>query len=48
MFRLKTLFNRRLKSHRFNTQTTEAYARLVALNTMTRLGMPDTVSVMAD
>jgi hypothetical protein len=45
MFRLKTLLGRHLKNHRFDTQTTEAYARLAALNTMTRLGMPDTVAV---
>lgn len=47
MFRLKTLFGRRLKNHRFDTQTTEAYARLAALNIITRLGMPDTIAVGA-
>lgn len=45
MFRLKTLLGRHLKNHRFDTHTTEAYARLAALNTMTRLGMPETVTV---
>lgn len=45
MFRLKTLFGGHLKNHRFDTHTTEAYARLAALNTMTRLGMPETVTV---
>lgn len=44
MFRLKTLFGGHLKNHRFDTQTTEAYARLAAMNTMTRLGMPETVA----
>lgn len=43
MFRLKTLFGGHLKNHRFETQATEAYARLAAMNTMTRLGMPETV-----
>jgi hypothetical protein len=45
MFRLKTLFGGHLKNHRFETQTTEAYARLAAMNIMTRLGMPETVVV---
>ena len=45
MFRFKNLFGGRLKNHRFDTQTTEAYARLAALNTMTRLGMPETIKV---
>jgi hypothetical protein len=45
MFRLKTLFGGHLKNHRFDTQTTEAYARLAAINIMTRLGMPETVVV---
>ena len=43
MFRLKTLFGERLSNRRFETQTTQAYARLAAMNSMTRLGMPDTV-----
>ena len=45
MFRLKTLFGSGLHNHRFDTQTTQAYARLAALNTMTRLGMPETIRV---
>ncbi|MEH6873218.1 MAG: transposase [Candidatus Competibacter sp.] len=43
MFRLKTRFGDPLRNRRFDTQTTQAYARLAALNTMTQLGMPDTV-----
>ena len=43
MFRLKTRFGERLSNRRFETQTTQAYARLAAMNSMTRLGMPDTV-----
>ncbi|MGB4948992.1 MAG: IS5 family transposase [Candidatus Competibacter denitrificans] len=46
MFRLKTLFSGHLKNHRFETQTTQAYARLAAMNLMTRLGMPETVAVL--
>lgn len=45
MFRLKQLFGGHLKNHRFDLQTTEAYARLAALKIMTRLGMPETVPV---
>ncbi len=45
MFRLKQLFGGHLKNHRFDPQTTEAYARLAALNILTRLGMPETVPV---
>ena len=43
MSRLKTRFGERLSNRRFDTQTTQAYARLAAMNIMTRLGMPDTV-----
>ena len=43
MSRLKTRFGERLSHRRFDTQTTQAYARLAAMNIMTRLGMPDTV-----
>ena len=43
MFRLKTLFGDPLRNRRFDTQTTQAHARLAAMNTMTQLGMPDTV-----
>jgi hypothetical protein len=45
MSRLKILFGERLRHHRFETQTTEAYARLAAMNSMTRLGMPETVAI---
>ena len=45
MFRFKTLFGERLSNRRFDTQTTQAYARLAAMNIMTQLGMPDTVAV---
>lgn len=41
MFRIKTLFGDKLNNHRFDTQATEAYARIVAMNLMTRLGMPE-------
>ncbi len=45
MFRFKTLFGERLSNRRFDTQTTQAYVRLAAMNIMTQLGMPDTVAV---
>jgi hypothetical protein len=45
MFRLKRLFGGYLENLRFDPQTTEAYARFAALNIMTRLSMPETVSV---
>lgn len=47
MFRLKNRFGGRLKNHRFDTQMTEAYARLAALHIITRLGMPDSIAVGA-
>ncbi|HPE73818.1 MAG TPA: IS5 family transposase [Candidatus Competibacter sp.] len=47
MFRIKTLFGPKLKNRRFDTQTTEAYARVAAMNIMTRLGMPDSYEVAA-
>ena len=37
--------NERLRNPRFDTQTTEVYARLAAMNNMTRLGMPETVAI---
>ncbi|HYE73879.1 MAG TPA: IS5 family transposase [Blastocatellia bacterium] len=40
-FRLKTIFSDRLRSHRTDTQTTEAMVRCLALNRMTSLGMPE-------
>lgn len=45
MSRLKILFGERLRHHHFETQTTEAYARLAAMNSMTQLGMPETVAI---
>jgi hypothetical protein len=41
MYRLKTLFGAGLKARRFGSQVAEVYARLAAMNTMTRLGMPE-------
>ncbi len=46
-FRLKTLFSDRLKNRSFEAQCTEAYCRIVALNRMTALGMPESVPVVA-
>jgi len=46
-FRLKTLFGDRLRNRRFDAQCTEAYCRIVALNRMTGLGMPESVPVAA-
>jgi len=46
-FRLKTLFGDRLKNRRFDAQCTEAYCRIVALNRMTELGMPQSVPMVA-
>lgn len=47
MFRLKTLFEDRLWARGFDSQVAEAYIRCAALNTMTRLGMPDSYRVSA-
>jgi hypothetical protein len=44
-FRFKTLFSEKLKNRRFDTQTTETYVRLAAMNIMTRLGMPESYPV---
>jgi hypothetical protein len=41
MYRLKTLFGAGLKARRFDSQVAEVYARIAAMNTMTRLGMPE-------
>ncbi len=46
MFRIKTLFGDKLNNHRFDTQATEAYARIAAMNIMTRLGMPESYPVL--
>lgn len=47
MFRLKTLFGGQLQARDFDAQVAEAYIRCAALNTMTRLGMPDSYRVGA-
>jgi hypothetical protein len=47
MFRLKTLFGAQLQARGFDAQVAEAYIRCAALNTMTRLGMPDSYRVGA-
>lgn len=47
MFRLKTLFGGQLRARNFDAQVAEAYLRCAALNTMTRLGMPDSYRVGA-
>ena len=44
-FRLKTLFSDRLRSRRTDTQTTEAMTRCMAMNRMTKLGMPESYGV---
>lgn len=43
MYRLKTLFGAGLKARRFGSQVAEVYARVAAMNTMTRLGMPESL-----
>jgi hypothetical protein len=47
MFQLKTLFGGQLQASTLVTQVAETYIRCVALNTMTRLGMPDSYRVSA-
>lgn len=47
IFRLKTLFGGQLQARRFDAQVAETYIRCAALNTMTRLGMPDSYRVSA-
>jgi DDE family transposase len=44
-FRLKTIFSDRLRSHRTDTQATEAIVRCLALNRMSKLGMPQSYAV---
>jgi hypothetical protein len=44
-FRLKTIFGDRLRSRRADTQAAEATIRCMALNRMSRLGMPQSHSV---
>lgn len=45
IFRLKTIFGDRLTSRQLKRQRTEAAIRCLALNRMTRLGMPDSYLV---
>jgi len=47
MFRLKTLFGDQRQARGVDAQVAEVYIRCAALNTMTRLGMPDTYRVGA-
>jgi len=42
MFRFKTIFNNKLKSRGLRNQKAEVYAKSLALNLMTKLGMPQT------
>jgi hypothetical protein len=44
-FRLKTIFSDRLRSHRTDTQSTEAMMRCLAMNRMTKLGMPESYPI---
>ena len=44
-FRLKTIFSDRLRSRTMETQRAEARLRCLALNQMTRLGMPESYAV---
>jgi transposase len=44
-FRLKTLFSDRLRSRTMERQTAEANLRCLAMNRMTRLGMPESYAV---
>ena len=46
-FRIKTLFGSKLKSRLFCNQAKEAFARCVALNKMTGLGMPGSYQVIS-
>ena len=45
MFRLKTIFGDELSARLLETQTTQALIRCIALNKMTRLGMPESYQV---
>lgn len=45
MFRLKTIFGDRLSARLLETQITQALIRCLALNKMTRLGMPESYPV---
>jgi hypothetical protein len=45
LYRLEQLFGTCLSSRSFATQNTEVRARIVAMNTMTYLGMPESIRV---
>jgi hypothetical protein len=45
MFRFKTLFGHSLSNRQFETQRIQTKIRIQAMNTMTLLGMPDSVKV---
>jgi hypothetical protein len=45
MFRLKQIFSNKLTARRFDSQCVEVFLRCAALNTMTRLGMPDSYAL---
>jgi hypothetical protein len=47
MSRLKTLFGGELRARRIDDQVAEAYIPCAALDTITRLGLPDSYSVGA-
>ncbi len=45
MFRLKAIFSNELSARLLETQTIQALVRRIALNKMTRLGMPQSYKV---
>jgi len=47
MFRYKTIFGSNLSSRTFETQSTEAFVRVLCLNLITGLGMPDSYPMSA-
>lgn len=47
MYRFKTIFGEKLGARLFQSQCTEAFIKCRALNTMTRLGMPDSYLLSA-
>ena len=47
MYRYKTVFGERLGARLFQSQCAEVFIKTRALNTMTRLGMPDSRAVTA-
>jgi transposase len=44
-FRLKTIFSDRLRSRLIDTQTAEARVRCLAMNRMTKIGMPESYAI---